>query len=407
MVLKQTVSQLAISKRFFDAYSKLPTQAQSHMQDCMTKLLQNPAHPSLNYEAIHIAQDPRMRSIRVTDQYRAIVAHPDGSGTYILLWVDKHDAAYTWTARHRLETEDEVGGLAIVELAERQEEITASLLPVVIESLPERGVLDHCTDEQLRRVGVPEPSLILLRACRTEDAFQQVLEQLPPEAANHVLDLWVGDAPAVPVLPSEPPLPEEPTVSEQELTPGASEQAPIDALERALQRPGTARRFVVLTSEEELKRALEAPLELWRVFLHPDQRAIVRAHHDGPALVSGGAGTGKTVVGLHRARYLATEVFTQPHDRILFTTFTHNLALNLGTLMDQLCGADHATRQRIEIVNVHSLAVSLLRRTGGVFTMLEESNAQRLMREAVRSHDTLRLLPALLPCGVERGGSGA
>src|SRR5215472_7827574 len=111
------------------------------MQDCMTRLLQNPAHPSLNYETIHIAQDPRMRSIRVTDQYRAIVAHPDGSGTYILLWVDKHDAAYGWTARHRLETEDEVGGLAIVELAERQEVKSASILRVVSESQPERGLM--------------------------------------------------------------------------------------------------------------------------------------------------------------------------------------------------------------------------------------------------------------------------
>ncbi len=388
------MSQLAISKRFFDAYSKLPTQAQSHMQDCMTKLLQNPAHPSLNYEAIHIAQDPRMRSIRVTDQYRAIVAHPDGSGTYILLWVDKHDAAYTWTARHRLETEDEVGGLAIVELAERREEMTAAPIPVATEAPPALGLLDHCTDEQLRHVGVSEPALALLRACRTEDALQEALGQLSPEVANYVLDLWVGAALAVPVLSVEQPTPGELIASEQAGPPRPSGHMPLDSLEIALQRPGTARRFVVLTSEEELKRALEAPLELWRVFLHPDQRAIVRAHHEAPALVSGGAGTGKTVVGLHRARYLATEVYLEPTDRILFTTFTHNLALNLGALMDQLCGADHATRQRIEIVNVHSLAVSLLRRTGGVFTMLEESNAQRLMREAVHSYDTLGLSPA-------------
>jgi mRNA-degrading endonuclease RelE of RelBE toxin-antitoxin system len=394
MVLKQAMSQLAISKRFFDAYSKLPTQAQSHMQDCMTKLLQNPAHPSLNYEAIHTAQDSRMRSIRVTDQYRAIVAHPDGSGTYILLWVDKHDAAYTWTARHRLETEDEAGGLTIVELAERQKEVPVSPLPVANENPPACGLLDHCSDEHLRHVGVPESALALLRACRTEDALQLALEQLPPEVANHVLDLWVGDAPAVPVLQPELASSEEQASSEQMPTSLPLEQAHADPLERALQRPGTARRFVVLTSEEELKRALEAPLDLWRVFLHPDQRAIVRAQHDGPALVSGGAGTGKTVVGLHRARYLAAEVFTQPTDRILFTTFTHNLALNLGGLMDKLCGTDQATRQRIEIVNVHSLAASLLRRVGESFTLLDEPTSHRLMSAAVRSHDTLGLSPA-------------
>lgn len=394
MMTKRTIPQLGISKRFFEAYSKLPTQAQSQMQDCITRLLQNPAHPSLNYEAIRLAHDPRMRSIRVTDQYRAIVAHPDGSGTYILLWVDKLDEAYAWTARHRLETEDAVGGLAIVEVVERREEMPALPLPVVADALSERGILAHCPDEQLRRVGVPEPDLALLRACRTEDALLQVLEHLPPAAASSVLDLWVGDAPAVPVVQGDSISPEEPTASPPSSTLKPPETVPPDPLERAFQRPGTARRFVVLTSEEELKRALEAPLDMWRVFLHPDQRAIVRAQFNGPALVSGGAGTGKTVVGLHRARYLAAQVFTQSTDRILFTTFTHNLALNLGALMDQLCGADQVTRQRIEIVNVHSLAVSLLRRTGGSFTLLDETLSKRLMSEAVRSQDTLGLSPA-------------
>jgi hypothetical protein len=394
MMARRPVSQLGISKRFFDAYSRLPAQAQAHMQECMTRLLQNPAHPSLNYEAIRVAQDPRMRSIRVTDQYRAIVAHPDGSGTYILLWVDKHDAAYAWTARHRLETEDTVGGLAIVEVAERREEGTGSPFRVVSGSLSEQDMLAHCSDEQLRQIGVAEPTLSLLRACRTEDELQQVLEQLPADVASHVLDLWVGDAPAVPVRQPEPAQPDEQALQEQMPSFQPSELKQIDPLEAALQRPGSARRFVVLTSEEELKQALEAPLELWRVFLHPDQRAIVRAQFDGPALVSGGAGTGKTVVGLHRAHYLAAEVFTQPTDQILFTTFTHNLALNLAALMDKVCGADHAARQRIEIANVHSLAASLFRRIGGSFSILDETTAYRLMGEVVRQHDTLGLSPA-------------
>ena len=217
------------------------------------------------------------------------------------------------------------------------------------------------------------------------------MEQLPGDVANHVLDLWVGDAPSVPVRPLDLPPLAELTSSLSEAFPGSLDADQPDALEMALRRPESARRFVVVSSEDELEQALAAPLDLWRVFLHPDQRAIVRAQFDGPALISGGAGTGKTVVGLHRARYLAEEVFTRPTDRILFTTFTQNLAQHLGTLMDTLCGTDLATRQRIEVANVYFLLVSLLRRADVSFRLLHGETAHRLMREAAHSYDTLGL----------------
>lgn len=385
MSMKQSKAKLHASMRFFGAYHKLPHNAQGPVWECVSKLMQNPAHPSLNYEAIRTAGDHRLRSVRVNEQYRLIVAHPDGSGSYVLLWVDKHDDAYMWASRHRLELGDEAAGLALVESPVREEQSAQPQTPAT-QAAPtpapsEQGNLRLYSDEQLAQAGVPEQHISALRACRTDADVQRLLDDLSPAAANLVLDLWTGEPQAVPVSAPVEPEPEA----------EAASVAVSDTLEMALRHPGSARHFVAITTEEDLRLALKYPLELWRVFLHPEQRAIVRAPLDGPALVSGGAGTGKTVVGLHRARYLASEVFTEPTDRVLLTTFTANLADNLSTLMNSLCGDDLAVRKRIEVTHVHSLAAAVRHQAREYFDTLSEDQAHQVMRDAVQRCDTLGL----------------
>ncbi len=387
MIMKQTPTQVALSEDFLVALGKLPLNVQPRVRDCMRRLYQNPAHPSLNYEAIHSASDPCMRSIRITEGYRAIVAHPDGTGTYVLLWVDKHDAAYDWASRHTLEVDD-LQGLTLAPVTRSQPSLPAAETPPPAAPSLRGGVLDYLSDEQLLQVGVTKAFLPVLRACATEDDLLEVLQGLRQEIAEAVMCLALGQ-----------PLPgavEEVQQASEEVQqasePPASEFPPVaHPLEAALQRPENRRRFVVLTSQHELEQALEYPLERWRLFLHPSQQAIVHRRFDGPALVSGGAGTGKTVVGLHRAYYLAKHVFTAPTDRILLTTFTINLAENLSTLMDSLCGSDQATRKRIEVIHVHSLAARLRRSVGEQFAILEDHLARTLMAEAVQRFDVLRL----------------
>src|SRR5215472_3514701 len=125
MAQRQESPRLRLDRRFSQACDRLPMSARAAVLECLTKLLENPEHPSLNYEAIRTAADPRMRSIRVNEQYRAIVAHPDGSGEHLLLWVDKHNEAYSWAARHRFETSSTLGGLEIAELSVRHEQSAA------------------------------------------------------------------------------------------------------------------------------------------------------------------------------------------------------------------------------------------------------------------------------------------
>ncbi|MFH8991291.1 UvrD-helicase domain-containing protein [Streptomyces sp. NPDC017940] len=102
-----------------------------------------------------------------------------------------------------------------------------------------------------------------------------------------------------------------------------------------------------------LEEALRAPIEQWMTFLHPDQVALVRRNWSGPARISGPAGTGKTVVGLHRAAYLARRT----GGRILYVTFANNLPRVQGTFLRAM---SPAVADRVEFRSLHSWAQEFL-----------------------------------------------
>ena len=96
--------------------------------------------------------------------------------------------------------------------------------------------------------------------------------------------------------------------------------------------------FTWLESDEDLRRAIEGlSFAEWQLFLHPQQRALVERRANGPMRVSGGAGTGKTVIAVHRAVELAKRDKTDGQEpRILLTTYTRNLADDLRRQIAQL-----------------------------------------------------------------------
>jgi len=403
-----------MSDRFLVAYDALPTKTRARVREQLELLQSNPAHPSLNYETIKNAGDPRMRSMRVNSNYRIILAHPNGSGTYVLLWVDTHDEAYTWAVRHRIDEGDERRGLAIVAVSEPTPIANVARVEMA-SATPTTGVLGHCADQEIMEAGVPAMLIPTLRQCVTENDLLDVLVALRQEVAEQVMRLATGqslerqspvengslapaddatDASTVNATPGVPTSPATLQHDQHEANTSSAERAspaPRDALETALERAESGRRFVILSSLHALEQALDYPLERWRLFLHPDQRVIVSRRFTGPTLVSGGAGTGKTVVGLHRAYHLAKEVFTAPDDRILLTTFTRTLALNLAQLMDSLCGKDTALRSRIEVVNTHALAARLRHLAGESFKAIDDRQALEWMTQVALRHDTLQL----------------
>ncbi|MGW5116455.1 UvrD-helicase domain-containing protein [Streptomyces noursei] len=106
-----------------------------------------------------------------------------------------------------------------------------------------------------------------------------------------------------------------------------------------------------------LEEALRAPIEQWMTFLHPDQVALVRRNWSGPARISGPAGTGKTVVALHRAAYLARRTT----DRVLYVTFANNLPRVQSTFLKAMAPA---VADRVDFRSLHSWAQEFLHERG-------------------------------------------
>lgn len=117
-----------------------------------------------------------------------------------------------------------------------------------------------------------------------------------------------------------------------------------------------------LISDSEVQAAmldglLAAPIEEWMAFLHPAQAKVVRRSFNGPARIRGGAGTGKTVVGLHRAAYLAR---TRP-GRVLVTTYVRTLPQVLSNLLARMAPD---VVDRVEFAGMHELTRTILDERG-------------------------------------------
>jgi hypothetical protein len=161
--------------------------------------------------------------------------------------------------------------------------------------IPEGRLFSGHDDTTLLLFGVPEPLIPAVRAVRVEQDLDELAPHLPEEAAEALYCLASGYS-------------ADEAIDELERTkPRVAEQPEFDIedFSAALKRPQTQRRFKLVEDEHELADILNAPLAQWRVFLHPSQRKLAEMKSKGPTRVLGGAGTGKTVVAMHRARHLA------------------------------------------------------------------------------------------------------
>ncbi|MFB6556973.1 UvrD-helicase domain-containing protein, partial [Streptomyces sp. NPDC056405] len=132
----------------------------------------------------------------------------------------------------------------------------------------------------------------------------------------------------------------------------AAEPVDTSDYETAIHRSRT--RIALVTASDELRDILDKPFAAWRVFLHPSQHKVAyRASYSGPAQVTGGPGTGKTVVALHRVRHLLRHL--RDGDRILLTTYTNALVAALRSGLADLV-EDELLRDRVDIMTVDAFA---------------------------------------------------
>lgn len=328
--------KVAISSDFLTAFARLPRQVQGKVTEFVNKFRNNPMSPGINYEKLNSGIDKKIYSVRIDDTYRGIVVRQKESGVHLLLWVDHHDEAYQWASRKRCEVNPKTGAIQVYDVQTVVEKASA----------PESVYLFAAAkDEELLKLGVPEVQLELVRSFISKEDFYKAESVMPHDAYEHLS--WLAEG-----FPMEEVL--ELILEEQDVA------ATDEDLSAALDVPTTQKSFVVVEGEDELRRIMAEPLEKWRVFLHPTQRKIVQKEYSGSARVLGGAGTGKTVVAMHRAKHLASKCEGQ--QRILMTTFTANLAADIRENLRKICTLEEL--RRIEVIHLDAWVNQFMRESG-------------------------------------------
>lgn len=342
-----------IADTFTDSLSKLTNDEQKSVKTTAFDLQLNPASPGMKFHKLEKAKDKRFWSVRVSSDLRLIVHKTENS--LLLCYVGRHDNAYLWAECRKLETHPQTGAAQLVEIRETIKEIVIpeySASPKMSVPVSGKPLFANYSDADLLKYGVPPEWLDDVRKA-DEDSILELADHLPGEAAEALLCLATGTLP-------------------QMIPPAAAGADPFT-------HPDAERRFRTMHNIDELQRALEYPWEKWIIFLHPAQKQMVEKEYGGPARVSGSAGTGKTIVALHRAVFLAQ---AHPDARVLLTTFSETLANALRLRMRRLLSGSPRIGERLECVALNEIGVRLYEANYGRTRLASDIDMARIVKEA-------------------------
>lgn len=342
-----------IAQSFQKSLARLTGQEQAAVKATAYDIQADPDSPGLSLHRIDRCRDPDFWSARVNRDIR-IVLHKRGGDT-ALVFVGHHDVAYEWAERHRLERHPATGAAQLVEIRETVEEIVVRRY--VEEAVRKPPIFASESDDTLRNWGVPEDWLETVKQA-TEDTVLDIAGHLPDEAQEALLAAAVGERPVLRALTST---------------------------ETGYSHPDARRRFMVVGDQAELSAALDAPWDDWAIFLHPAQREFVDRNFSGPARVIGSAGTGKTVVALHRAVRLAAE---DSNHRVLLTTFTRALAEGLTIKLNRLVSNNQVLSGRLFVGTLPDLARALSEERLGQVKVSTEEEVEKLLAESAATEGT-------------------
>ncbi len=345
--------KVALAQDFLLQLARLPVSVHSKVMKWAIQFQADPTSSGINYENINGAKDPNLKSVRLDKDWRGIVFKPSKGDVYVLLYVDHHDDAYRWAENRKLTINPVTGAMQMVTLehvVEQEAEAGAPEQPVPDYAAPPQPVepvpaplFGEFSDTELMSLGVPEELLSAVRKIGSEEALDALQSRLPAEAYEGLFLVAAGDSVNQVLQARE-------TRVDQAID--------ISDFAAALATAESQSRFVVVDDDEAMLAIMNAPLAQWRVFLHPTQNKLARGDRSGPVRVLGGAGTGKTVLAMHRAKWLA-ENRALGGKKVLFTTFTRNLALDIEENLKTLCSAD--AMSRIEVKNLDAWVGGFMR----------------------------------------------
>ncbi|MFD9719913.1 UvrD-helicase domain-containing protein [Streptomyces sp. NPDC059076] len=353
------MATLGIHKDFLWEFAKLEKPVQKRVHEVFDKFREH-RHAGLHLEKLEKARDPRIRTIRITQFMRGVVLAPSSGDSFLLLKVMPHDDAIAWAVKHRATVNSATHGIELrndVAL----ERATAGVREAA--SADGRGLFARVSDKDLVRLGVDADLLPLVRHLNDEAQLDALAKIMPEQQYDVLAGLAAGMEPE--------DVWREVVVAQVERTAGepggsgaATPPAHQDELTAAMAR--SQGRIALVSGPDELLDILSRPFDAWRIFLHPSQRKVAYHHsYRGPARVSGGPGTGKTVVALHRALHLARRLPADaPDESILLTTFTRDLATDLRHSLELLI-PEPELRAKIRVVNVDAVANQIVREDRG------------------------------------------
>ncbi|MFT6188999.1 MAG: mRNA-degrading endonuclease RelE of RelBE toxin-antitoxin system [Oleispira sp.] len=350
--------RIALSSQYMEALTQLTPNEQNLANKALLKFQMNKDASGLNYEKLTAFKDKKLRSIRANQDVRIILAVAEENSMYLVLYVDHHDSAYKWAENRKIKIHPDTGILQVYSAVET-EVITSGKSS---DELAIPGVYDHVRDKHLLQLGIPGDLLPLIRAIRIEADLDKVMEETQLSSASYdgLYMLMAGSS-----------------IEEamNDVMPEFPEVVDVDDYLAAFSNPNVLEKFIIAENDEALREIIEKPLVKWRVFLHPKQRRLAENTKKGPVRVLGGAGTGKTVVAMHRAKWLAKNIATEDK-KVLFTTFTKNLARDIKENLQTICSREEM--KRIEVINLDSWVVRFLQKQGYDYRLLinskEESN---------------------------------
>lgn len=406
---------VALGSDLMRSLLELPKKAQKHATTFLTKFQANPRSSGINLERIANAADEKLYSARIDQRYRAIIAFQKSSNVYVLLYVGDHDDAYKWAETKKLDVNPNTRAIQLYDMVSQEEIDTAmredsqseveresadakftqpdfaasepvshsaedyvgmnrGATSAIADSVPRKVPELHTgplpdtylalTDNDMRRFGVPDMYVPVMCTRKTWEAFDRWGSRLPEDAFAYLTFVAEG-LPKSEVfgLLDETEGKKSDRLGLEQQMPASSvesgEEADPEDFRAALSSYASQQSFVVVQGEADLKRILDAPLEQWRVFLHPSQRLYVEHDYHGPFRLLGGAGTGKTVVAMHRAKRLAARLLRSgSRQKVLFTTYSRNLATDIASNLKLICTADEFNT--IDVVNLDKLVKDLL-----------------------------------------------
>mgnify|MGYP003093480197 CR=1 FL=1 len=414
---------VALGSDLMRSLLELPKKAQKHATTFLTKFQANPRSSGINLERIANAADEKLYSARIDQRYRAIIAFQKSSNVYVLLYVGDHDDAYKWAETKRISVNPNTRAIQLYDMAPQEEidaairddlqnEVgwgsVASNVPQPDSAVPESvspPTEDHAgtnhgtasviatsavtdktpqlsqqapephtgplpdtyralTGNDMRRFGVPDMYVPVMCTRKTWEAFERWGARLPKDAFTYLTFVAEGlpKSEVFGLLDETEGKTSDRLGLEQQMSASSiesGEEADPEDFRAALSSYASQQSFVVVQGEADLKRILDAPLEQWRVFLHPSQRLYVEHDYHGPFRLLGGAGTGKTVVAMHRAKRLAARLLRSgSRQKVLFTTYSRNLATDIASNLKLICTADEFNT--IDVVNLDKLVKDLL-----------------------------------------------